>query len=224
MSEFQVLTLVATLLGITATALNLVAFVREKDKSHTRAGILFLFLLVMLLGVFFLPRYAPNAARRLASGMPASVARTLGPWLDSSSSQSASLATSNSPVAESAVPAVLGSFTIEIDRNLLGGIGALVSDFRFSNSSGQAVRVSAYHLKLTPQVGDTARNYDRVLEEPMSLEPGASGQTQVELDAEIRDQWVAREKLEPGVRGPIEITWEFQDAEGRLFRVTSSNG
>ena len=224
MSEFQVLTLVATLLGITATALNLVAFVREKDKSHTRAGILFLFLLVMLVGLFFLPRYAPNAARRIVSGVPASVAKSLGPWLNSSSSLSNPQASTSVVVAEPPTPTVLGSFTIKIDRNLLGGIGALLSDFQFSNSSEQTVRVTAYHLRLTPQVGDTPRSYDRVLDEPLTVGPGANGKTQVELDAEIRDQWVAREKLEAADRGPIEISWDFQDAEGRLFRVTSSNG
>jgi hypothetical protein len=215
MSELQVVTLLATLIGLIATVLNLVAFVREKDKSHTRAGLGFLLLLVLLLAVVFLPRYAPETAREIVSAMPTSVAGVLQPWL-------------NAPPAPIAVPEAappfLGSFTIEIQRNLLGGIGALVSNFQFSNSSAQSVRVTAYSVRITGKLGEAARSYDRVLAEPVVVGAGGTATTQVELDAEIRDQWVAREDLDAAERGPIEITWQCQDGDGRHFRLSSQNG
>jgi hypothetical protein len=70
MTEIQVITLLATMLGMTATVLNLVAFVREKDRSHTKAGLSALALLVLVLAVGFLPRYAPDTARSFVSALP----------------------------------------------------------------------------------------------------------------------------------------------------------
>jgi hypothetical protein len=221
MSEFQVVTALATLLGITATVLNLVAFVREKDKGHTRAGLAVLFLLVLVLAILFLPRYMPRAARGLASAVPASIGRALEPWLASGSSRGSERL---APAVQDASAGMLGSFTIEIQRNLLGGIGALVSNFQFSNPADRAVRVSAYHLRITRQTGEAAHSYDRVLAQPLTVPAGGTAATQVELDAEIRDQWVAREELEAAGRGPIEVSWECQSLSGQSFRLTSSNG
>lgn len=219
MSDFQVLTLLATVLGLVATAMNLVAFVREKDKSHTRAGLSFVFLLAVLVGVVLLPRYAPQSARQLVEAMPDSLGDRLQPWLNGPATRTAP----NSVAAVESQP-MLGSFTIEIQRNIFGGIGALVSNFQFSNSGPQVARVTAYHVSITPKVGDAPRNYDRVLSEPLLVQPGGTAKTQVELDAEIRDQWVAREGLEPTQRGPIEILWECQDQSGAAFQLSSSNG
>jgi hypothetical protein len=217
MSEIQVVTLLATLLGLVATVLNLVAFVREKDRSHTKAGFAALFLLVIVLAVAFLPRYAPDAARTIVTAMPESVAGILQPWASG---------TSGALPAEPAEPAggMLGSFTIEIQRNMFGGIGALVSNFQFSNPMDQTVRVTAYHVRITRKLGEPARSYDRVLPEAVNVAGHGTARSQVELDAEIRDQWVSREDLEAAERGPIEISWECQDAEGRAFRLSSSNG
>lgn len=215
MTEIQVVTLVATLLGMTATVLNLVAFVREKDRSHTKAGFSALLLLVSVLAIGFLPRYAPDTARALVGAMPEQVGGVMQPWLSSASSAAATTATSD---------AILGSFTIEIQRNLFGGIGALVSNFQFSNPGQHAVRVTAYHVRLTRKLGEPARSYDRVLSTALTVPANETAGIQVELDAEIRDQWVSREQLEPAERGPIEISWDCHDAAGKTFRVASSNG
>lgn len=224
MSDFQVLTVLATLLGIVATVLNLVAFVREKDRSHTRAGFHLLLILGVALGLFCLPRYAPGTARSLVAALPASAAPVLQPWLATApSSTPAAAAVEMAPPVESKPP-LLGSFTIEIQRNMLGGIGALVSNFQFSNPSTQSVQVTAYHVRITRKSGETAHSYDRVLSEPVLVDAGATAKTQVELDAEIRDQWVAREDQEAAERGPIEITWECQSAGGQPFVLKSSNG
>lgn len=218
MSEIQIITLLATCFGLVGTVLNLVAFVREKDKSHTRAGFGFLFLLLFALGIALMPRYAPGVAGRLAARIPAPVAGVLRPWL---------VPTGTTATAAQAPPAdrgVLGSFTIEIQRNLLGGIGALVSNFQFSNPSSQSVRVTAYDIRITRQRGEPSRSYRRVLSEPLTVTGQGNAQTQVELDAEIRDQWVAREGLDAAERGSIEISWQCQAADGSSFTVTASNG
>jgi hypothetical protein len=215
MSEIQVVTLLATLLGLVATVLNLVAFVREKDRSHTRAGFAALSLLILVLAVAFMPRYAPSAARALVSAMPEPAGVALQPWLSSSGVAAP---------APTEAGGVLGSFTIEIQRNMFGGIGALVSNFQFSNPSEHSVRVTAYHVRITPRLGETTRSYDRVLPEPLTVAADGTARTQVELDAEIRDQWVSREDLDAAERGPIVISWECEDALGRAFQLTSSNG
>lgn len=221
MSDFQVLTVLATVLGLIGTAMNLVAFVREKDRSHTKAGFSFVLLLALLVGIVLLPRYAPESARRLVQAMPDGVEATMQPWLDSSA---AAPPAAPAPNPEPEPARVLGSFTIEIQRNLLGGIGALVANFQFSNSEPTAVRVTAYHVRITPKLGEATRNYDRVLNEPLAVPAGGTAKIQVELDAEIRDQWVTREDLEPAQRGPIEILWECQAEGGAAFQVSSSNG
>lgn len=220
MSEIQVVTLLATLLGLVATVLNLVAFVREKDKSHTRAGFTALFLLLTLLAVAFMPRYAPGAAQALVSVVPEPVAGPLQTWANAPSTTSTTAASPSTP----AEGGVRGSFTIEIQRNIFGGIGRVVSNFHFSNPSGQAVRVTAYHIRITPKLGETARNYDRVMEQPVVVGADGVEKTLVELDAEIRDQWVSREDLPPAQRGPIEISWDCEDAAGHHFTLHSSNG
>jgi hypothetical protein len=222
MTEIQVITLLATMLGMTATVLNLVAFVREKDRSHTKAGLSALALLVLVLAVGFLPRYAPDTARSFVSALPESVGAMMQPWLGGHGANSG--AATASAQAEPVAVEMLGSFTIEIQRNLFGGIGALVSNFQFSNHSQQSVRVTAYHVRLTRKLGEPARSYDRVLPLALTVPAHETAGIQVELDAEIRDQWVSREDLDPAERGPIEISWDCQDAEGRTFRVSSSNG
>lgn len=71
MSTFQIVTLVASTLGIIASVMNLVAFVREKDKSHTRAGFGCLSGLLLLLAVVLLPRYAPGPSLGMVQSLPA---------------------------------------------------------------------------------------------------------------------------------------------------------
>ena len=215
MSEIQVVTLLASCLGMIATVMNLVAFVREKDKSHTRAGLLALSLLIFTLALVFLPRYAPETAHRLASNLPSSVAETVQPWL-----RQGGASTLVSPGGSE----LAGSFTIKIQRNLFGGIGALVADFQFSNLTEQAVRVTAYRIEIAQRLGEPTRSYHRVLPEPLTVQAEAAEKTQVELDAEIRDHWVARERLEAPERGPVSVVWECEDASGRQFATSSKNG
>lgn len=214
MSGIAVVSLVASVLGLVATSLNLAAFVREKDRSHTRAGLAFLFAVATVVGLLLLPSYAPETAGRLVASLPAHASPYLEPWLRKGG------------VAMTAPDAsgMRGAFTIEIQRNFFGGIGALVSNFAFANPSEQTVKVTGYHVRLVCRQGEAARNYDRVLEQPVAVEAGGNGKSQVELDAEIRDQWVTREGLEPADRGPIEISWDCQSADGRTFTLTSSNG
>lgn len=215
MSGIAVVSLVASLLGLVATSLNLVAFIREKDRSHTRAGLALLLTIATVVGLLFLPSYAPEAAGRLVAALPANAAPYFQSWLRPVGGVSA--------VAQEE-SGVRGSFTIEIQRNMFGGIGALVSNFAFSNPSDHEVSVTGYHLRLVCRQGEAARSYDRILEAPVAVDSHGNGKGQVELDAEIRDQWVTREGLEPADRGPIEISWDCQSSDGRHFTLSSSNG
>lgn len=178
MSEIQVVTLLASCLGMIATVMNLVAFVREKDKSHTRAGLLALSVLVFTVGVYFLPRFAPSTAQRLAAVMPESTAGVVQPWL-TQGGQTSQVSLGGSQVA--------GSFTIKIDRNLFGGIGALVANFHFSNLTDESIRVTAYRIEIAQKPGESVRSYHRVLDSPVTVEAGAVEKAQVELDASVFD-------------------------------------
>ena len=64
------LTLIATTLGIVLTVLNLVAFVREKDRGHLRISVGLLLLMGAVAAVVTMPRYAPGPARQLAVYLP----------------------------------------------------------------------------------------------------------------------------------------------------------
>jgi hypothetical protein len=218
MSEAQILTLLATCLGLVGTVLNLAAFFREKDQGVRRAGVGLVFLLFLSVGLYLMPRYSPTSAARLLEAMPPALANRLRPWLATARPTDSSL-----PAAQPG-PGLLGSFTIEIQRNLLGGIGALVSDFQFSNPSKQPVRVTAYRISFVAEADELAKSYQRVLPQPLLVEAHSNGHLQVELDAEIRDRWVARHRLEQAERGPIAISWQCQSADGKLFEISSSNG
>lgn len=216
MSEFQLLTIITSILGLVATVLNLVAFVREKDKSHTRAGILVLTFLAAALAVFYLPRYAPDTARAVVNAMPQAASASLQPWLGASKSTPAPPA--NEP------PPLQGSFAIEIHRNLLHGIGSVVANFTFANLGDQSARVTAYHIQIVEKKGEPAHAYDRVLAEPVEIAARGTAKSEVELDPEIRDHWVAWRDVDAAERGSIEIRWDAQDAQGRRFTWSSTNG
>lgn len=215
MSEFQVVTVVATFIGLVATVLNLVAFFREKEKAHIRAGLVVVAALMIALGIVLLPRYAPGVAQSAVAHLPSPAAAALQGWANPHPQPSAK--------PEPVTPPLQGSFALELHRNLLGGIDALMAKFQFSNVSKTNLRVTAYHLKLHDQAGAVAHSYYRVLSQPVEVASLSNAQQEVELDAEIRDRWLAWQEQES--HGPVEITWEAHNAEdGHVYRISSSNG
>jgi hypothetical protein len=210
MSEFQVVTGVATIIGLVATVLNLTLFFREKEKAHVRAGLVVLLLLTLGLGVLFLPRYAPG----LVAHLPQPLAQGL---------TALSPAESPTPKPETpAAPPLQGSFSLELHRNLLGGVDSLNAKFQFANLGNQNLRVTAYQLKLLNEHKQVVHSYYRVLTQPVELSGLAAAEKELELDAEIRDHWLSWQDQEQ--HGPVEMTWEAHDPQGQVFRVSSSNG
>jgi hypothetical protein len=212
MTSVELITGLATGLGIIATVLNLTAFVREKDRAHTRAGMIVLMILVCLMGLVLLPRFAPRQMARLVARSPQAVRPYLQAWI-------AEPAASQPAVA---VP-LEGSFSIDIHRNLFGGIGSLVAGFQFVNVSADPVRVVGYRIRI-PQKAGPASSFERVLPSPLVVPPSGAEKKEYDLDAEIRDHWVPWHAQEAAQRGPVEVHWDCLDAQGRRFSVSSSNG
>jgi hypothetical protein len=210
MNEFQVITIVAGLIGFTATILNLVAFVREKDRGHLKAGMRVLALLGLAAGLLFFPRMAPNQARLLAERLPGPARGLLGGWLRPSPPARA---------AQAAAP-VQASFTLELKRNLLGGVDSLVAHCQFGNLSTEGVRLTAFRVAYLDAQGQTTRSFYRVLPAALSLAGQAQAQQEVELDQEIRDVWVNDQERDEKDRLRVEISWEGQDAGGIPFLVS----
>jgi hypothetical protein len=220
MSEFQVITLVVSLVGFAATVLNLVAFFHEKDKTHIRSGLRVLAGVAVLAALLFFPRYAPASARGLAGRLPASAREVLGPWLQGPAPASPAPAASPEPE----VRPLQGSFTLDLRRNLLGGIDSLMAHFQFSNLTSGSIRISAYRVRYLDREGQTRHSFYRVLSAPLQVEGHAHSSQEVELDAEIRDVWVNGLEREASQRDKMEITWEGLDSQGRPFQASSSNG
>ena len=226
MSEFQAITLLVTLVGFVATILNLVAFFREKDKSHVRAGLKVLLVVVVMLALLFFPRYAPGPARQLSVRLPASARRVLEPWLQPSTTPTPVLLAevTPSPQATQDAAPLQGSFTLDLRRNLLGGIDSLMAQFQFSNLTSESARVTAYQIRYLDPKGQCTHSFYRVLSQPIEIGAQAHDQKEVEMDAEIRDCWVAGLDREVAERDRVEVTWEGLDARGHRFKLTSSNG
>lgn len=212
MNEFQVITVVVGLIGFTATILNLVAFVREKDRGHLKVGLRVLAILGLAAGLLFFPRLAPDQAKSLAEHLPPTARGLLGGWLNP-------VPTAPRPVAE-APPPVQASFTLELKRNLLGGVDSLLAHCQFSNLSTEGVRLTAFRVAYLDSHGKTTRSFYRVLPAAVSLAGQALLQHDVELDPEIRDVWVNDQEHEESERQRVEISWEGQDANGIPFLVS----
>ncbi|MBS2036625.1 hypothetical protein JST97_16665 [bacterium] len=213
MNEFQVITLVAGLIGFSATVLNLVAFVREKDRSHLKIGLRVLAFMGLASALLFLPRLAPERAKALAEHLPSPVRGLLGGWLAPPAPAAAR------PPAPAPAP-VQASFTLELKRNLLGGVDCLMAHCQFSNLSTEGARLTAFRVSYLDAQGKTTRSFYRVL--PAAVNLGGQGHLQydVELDPEIRDIWVNDQDQEESQRQRVEISWEGQDASGSLFQVS----
>src|ERR1019366_6724827 len=169
-------------------------------------------------------------ARSWVNSMPTRLGNFLEPWVASASvvqpappqpapSQPAPQPaappepSSPTPTPTPEAPPLQGSFSIEIHRNLLGGIGALVANFNFANLSTEPARVVAYHIRIVEKKGQEPHSYDRVLAKTIEVSPSATVQSEVELDPEIRDRWVPWHDVDAAQRGAIEIRWEAQDSK-----------
>jgi hypothetical protein len=217
MSDIQVLTMVAGLIGFSATVLNLVAFVREKDRGHLKVGLSVLATMALAASVLFFPRVLPNRAQALAARLPEGPRRLLTPWLSPTPT-----AAPQATTTPDAPPPLQGSFTLELKRNLLGGVDCLMARFQFSNLSRQGARVTAYRVNYLDAQGRTTHSFYRVLPGAIAIPGLGQVQQDVELDPEIRDVWVAGMDREEKERDRVEIHWEGQDAEGRRFEVSGS--
>ena len=207
MNEIQILGLVATVLGIVTAVFNLVAFVREKDRAHLRAGIVATAVLAVIVGVVAFPHLAPAQARRLATHLPASVAPWLTPWLTSS-------APSSSPaLAASGAPSMQGTCQVEIRRNLLGGIDSVVAVFHFADLGNRGGRVLSYRLKLQATPGGAIEHFQSVLDSPVVVAPGSTAKAEIPLQGPAREAWLARHKEKS--RGAGSIDWQGLDGDGR---------
>jgi len=212
MTEIQVISLIATLVGFAATVLNLVAFLREKDRSHTRAGLRILVLLALMTVVLFLPRLLPGPAHNLHQRLPAWSRPALAAWLNPT------------PALPGPNPVALqGTFSLDLQRNLLGGIDCLMARFQLVNVSALNLTITGYRVRFLKN-GQSTHSFQRLLPQPWLLTASAHAQREVELDPSIRDVWV--EGLNQDSKGEItmEITWEGRDSEGRPVQAISSQG
>lgn len=214
MSEMQILTVVAGLIGFSATVLNLVAFVREKDRGHLKAGLVVLSLLGLGATVLVLPRLLPGGAQALAGRLPDGPRRLLAPWLTPATPQ-----LRVEPV-EATAPPLQGSFTLELKRNLLGGVDSLMAHFQFANLTPDSARVTAFRVRYLNATGQTTHSFYRVLPNALSVPGQGQLQSEVELDPEIRDVWVAGLDREESQRDRVEIIWEGQDGQGHRFEIS----
>ncbi len=215
MSEIQILTVVAGLIGFSATVLNLVAFVREKDRGHLKVGLGVLGAMALGATLLYLPRMLPGGAQALAARLPEGPRRLFSPWL------SPTLAASPVPATPAVVaPPLQGSFTLELKRNLLGGVDCLMAHFQFANLAKESLRVTAFRVRYLDSAGKTTHNFYRVLPTSMSVPGQGQLQEDVELDPEIRDVWVAGLDREENERERVEISWEGQDAHGQVFQIS----
>ncbi|ODT75499.1 hypothetical protein ABS71_04385 [bacterium SCN 62-11] len=153
----------------------------------------------------------------MAASLPEGPRRLLAPWL----TPSPTIATPT-PAATQTAPPLQGSYTLELKRNLLGGVDSLMARFQFANLSSGSARVTAFRVLYLDAQGHPTHSFYRVL--PTSFSVPAQGQMQqeVELDPEIRDVWVAGLDRPEGERDRVEIHWEGQDAEGRRFEVSGT--
>lgn len=222
MKPQEVLTLVATVLGVVATVLNLVAFVREKDRSHLKAGMIVLLLLGLAAVVVFLPHLAPRTTASVVGRLPAPTAAALQPWLASGSPAPATAPPAEAPAPRVERPAMQGSATVDIRRNFVGGIDAIVGSFRFVDLTGRGGRVTSWRIGIQEKDGEPLRSFERVLEEPVQVPAGGTASVQVELDPEIGDRWLARREAE--TPGRMEIHWQGQDADGNPVGVDWADG
>lgn len=217
MSDIQILTVVAGLIGFSATMLNLVAFVREKDRGHLKIGLAVLSLMALGASLLFLPRVLPNRAQALAARLPEGPRRLLAPWLTPTPAVS-----TPTPAVPEMAPPLQGSYTLELKRNLLGGVDSLMAHFQFANLSSQSARVTAFRIRYLDSQGRPTHSCYRVLPTAFSVPGQGQLQQEVELDPEIRDVWVAGLDRQESERDRVEIRWEGQDAEGRRFEVSGT--
>ncbi len=214
MSEIQILTVVAGLIGFSATVLNLVVFVREKDRGHLKVGLTVLVLMALAATTLYLPRLLPGGAQALAVRLPEGPRRLVKPWLTPTAATPAATAT---PVE---APPLQGSSTLELKRNLLGGVDCLMAHFQFSNLARESVRVTAFRVRYLDAKGRVTHEFYRVLPTAVSVPAQGQLQQEVELDPEIRDVWVAGLDREESERDRVEIRWEGQDAAGQVFQIS----
>lgn len=220
MNEFQILGLVATILGIITAVFNLVAFVREKDRGHLRAGIMAVVVIAMIVGVFAFPHLAPAQARRLATILPAPVGSWLAPWLAPQGPASPSFpGTPPASSPASAAPSLQGTCQVEIRRNLLGGIDSVVAVFRFADLSNRGGRILSYRMKLQATPSGAIERFHAVLDTPVVVAPGGTAKAEVPLNGPIRESWLARHKEKS--RGQGEMHWQGLDGEGRAVEFAS---
>lgn len=231
MNEIQILGLVATVLGIITAVFNLVAFIREKDRAHLRAGIVAVLGLGLIVGVLAFPHLAPGPARRLAAALPSSLKPWLGSWLapDSRGSAASPQEAPSAPppaspgapgtTASAATPGLQGTCQVEIRRNLLGGIDTVVAVFRFADLSNRGGRVLSYQLKLQATPGGDIESFYAVLEAPIVVAPGGTAKAEIPLNGPARESWLARHKEKS--RGHGEIKWQGLDGDGRKVELAS---
>ncbi|MCE7870162.1 hypothetical protein DYH09_07270 [bacterium CPR1] len=205
-----VLTLIATCLGILLSILNLIVFLREKDRSYLKLALSVVFLGGALVTCLTLPGFAPDLARHLARQLPDHPLVRI--WL--SQAGSSEHASSDSPLR--------GSFTPELQHNLLGGISGLKLKFQFVSLHSVRARVLGYRLRIEPEQGQGEESYERLLSEPLMIEPRDTGLAEVEVDREILEAYFRR--MDAASPGKISITWQGTDEQGKSFDFTAEGG
>lgn len=205
-----VLTLIATCLGIFLSILNLIVFLREKDRSYLKLALSVVFLGGALVTCLTLPGFAPDLARRFARQLPDHQLVRL--WLSQAGS---------SEQAGSAVP-LRGSFTPELQHNLFGGISGLKLKFQFVSLHPVRARVLGYRLRIEPEQGQGEHSYERLLSEPLVIDPHATGLAEVEVDREILEAYFRR--MDAPHPGRISITWQAADERGQSFDFSTEAG
>lgn len=204
-----VLTVIATCLGIFLSVLNLIVFLREKDRSYFKLALSVVFLGGALVACLTLPGFAPDLARRLAQQLPDHHLVRL--WL--------SQAGPGQPPSDAPLR---GSFTPELQHNLFGGISGLKLAFRFVSLHPVRARVLGYRLRIEPEQGQGVQSYERLLSEPLVIEPHDTGLAEVEVDREILDVFFRR--MDAAHPGRISITWQAADERGQSFDFSAEGG
>lgn len=203
-----ILSVIATCLGIFLSVLNLVVFLKEKDRTHLRTALLIVTLGALLIGVVTMPSYAPGLAGQVARRLPPHplVQRWLG----------------QVPATAPAPLLVEGSFTPEWQHNLFGGISGLKLVFQFVSSTDLPVRVVSYRLTVEPSEGEGAQSFDRVLTEPVVVSSQGTARSEVVVDGEILDVFLKRMDAEHP--GRVSVSWHALDAQGASLGFSANAG
>lgn len=199
----EIITLIAGIIALFWTIVQIVAHARDKDSKNLKIALPIFLLILAVVGYLFI-----------------SQTKTI-PIPTITDSPKTIQTTPEKKIEPQKTGSLNSSFVIKIDRNMVGGVSDIKMDCIFSETGGLDIEIVSYKTEIEWQSKNKVltKNFDKTLAERIQIPGNSSIEQELNIDSDMGD--ILLKARHDRLNGKINIIWNGIDSNGNKISAVS---